>query len=72
MQALHPTEAPAVTISLQTVPNRSLESSNLFWLVERLRIAYGPVEALLPGRLSELAERLARREQPTAYEQPTA
>ena len=64
MQALHPTEAPTIKIPLpaHTMLDQSLDPSDLQWLGERLRVAYGPVEAPLPARLTELVERLARRE----------
>jgi hypothetical protein len=68
MQALSPTvsHAPTVTppLSADTALNQSLAPSDLQWLGERLRVAYGPVEAPLPARLTELVERLARREIP--------
>jgi hypothetical protein len=66
MQALHPTEAATIKFSLPThaVLKQSLDPSDLQWLGERLRVAYGPVEAPLPARLTELVERLARRERP--------
>ena len=65
MQALHPTEAPTIKFPLptHTTLNQSLDPSDLQWLGERLRVAYGPVEAPLSARLTELVERLARREQ---------
>ena len=65
MQALHPNEAPTIKFPLptHTALNQSLDPSDLQWLGERLRVAYGPVEAPLPARLTELVERLARREQ---------
>ena len=65
MQALHPTEVPTIKLSLPTRPvlNQGLDPSELQWLGERLRVAYGPTEAPLPPRLTELVERLARREQ---------
>jgi hypothetical protein len=68
MQALHSTEAPTINFPLPTHPalNQSLDPSDLQWLGERLRVAYGPVDAPLPTRLTELVERLARREQPQA------
>lgn len=68
MQASHPTEAPTIKMPLPThaMLNQSLDPSDLQWLGERLRVAYGPVEAPLPARLTELVERLARREQPKA------
>jgi hypothetical protein len=66
MQALHPTEAATIKFPLPTraVLKQSLDPSDLQWLGERLRVAYGPVEAPLPARLTELVERLARRERP--------
>ena len=67
MQALFPTDnhTPTVTfpLSANTTLNQSLDPSDLQWLGERLRVACGPVEAPLPARLTELVERLARREQ---------
>jgi hypothetical protein len=68
MQALHPTEVPTIKLPVPTHPvlKQSLDPSDLQWLGERLRVAYGPVEAPLPARLTELVERLARREQPKA------
>ena len=66
MQTLFPTDThtPTVTLPLlaDTALNQSLAPSDLQWLGERLRDAYGPVEAPLPARLTELVERLARRE----------
>jgi hypothetical protein len=66
MQALFQTDAPTVTFppSAHMSPNQSLDSDDLQWLGERLRVAYGLVEAPLPVRLTELVERLARREKP--------
>jgi hypothetical protein len=66
MQALFPTDNHTVTfpVSANTTLNQSLDPSDLQWLGERLRVACGPVEAPLPARLTELVERLARREQP--------
>jgi hypothetical protein len=66
MQALVQTDAPTVTLprSAHMSPNQSLDAKDLQWLGERLRVAYGPVEAPLPARLTELVERLARRERP--------
>jgi hypothetical protein len=68
MQALHSTEAPTIKLPLptQATLKQSLDPSDLQWLGERLRVAHGPVEAPLPARLTELVERLARREQPKA------
>ena len=65
MQALFATDAPTVTLPLpsRATLNQSLTSSELQLLGERLRVAYGVVEAPLPARLAELVERLARREQ---------
>ena len=65
MEALPLTDAPAITLSppASATLNLSLTPSDLKWLGERLRAACGPVEATLPGRLTELVERLARREQ---------
>ena len=64
MQALPLTDAPAITLSppASATLNQSLAPSDLQWLGERLRAAYGPVETPLPARLTELVERLARRE----------
>jgi hypothetical protein len=64
-QALLPTDAPTVTFPLpaDTTLNQSLDAYDLQQLGERLRVAYGPVEASLPARLADLVERLARREQ---------
>jgi hypothetical protein len=66
MQALLPSEAPTIKFPLPThaALNQSLDPCDLQWLGERLRVAYGSVEAPLPARLTELVERLARREQP--------
>ena len=60
------TRTPTVTPPLlaDTTLNQSLAPSDLQWLGERLRDAYGPVEAPLPARLTELVERLARHEIP--------
>ncbi|MBL0408124.1 hypothetical protein JKG68_29975 [Microvirga aerilata] len=65
MQALVRTDAPTVTFPLptQTTLNQALDAYDLQQLGERLRVAYGPVEASLPARLADLVERLARREQ---------
>jgi hypothetical protein len=65
MQALLPPDAPTVTLSppTYTLLNQSLDPDDLQQLGERLRAAYGPVEAPLPPRLAELVERLARREE---------
>jgi hypothetical protein len=65
MEALPLTDAPAITLSRPGPAslNQSLAPSDLKWLGERLRAAYSPVEAPLPARLAELAERLARWEQ---------
>jgi hypothetical protein len=46
------------------MPNQARGSYDLQQLEERLRVAYGPVEASLPTRLTELVERLARQEIP--------
>lgn len=64
-QALFPTDAPTVTLSLpsDTTSNQLVGSYDLHRLGERLRLTYGPVETTLPARLTELVERLARREQ---------
>jgi hypothetical protein len=66
MQALLPADASTGSFPLPTYtsPNRVLPSKDLQWLGERLRIAYGPVEAPIPARLTELVERLARRDRP--------
>ncbi len=66
MQALLSTDAPPVTLlpSASVPPNHASESDDLWRLGEQLRFAYGPVDAPLPTRLTELVERLARREQP--------
>ena len=65
MQTLLATETPTVTLSppAYTAPNPKLDSTDPHWLGERLREAYGPVEANLPARLAELVERLAQNEQ---------
>jgi hypothetical protein len=65
MQALLPTDTPAATLPLPptTLSSQALGSDELQRLRDSLRLAYGPVEAPLPARLAELAERLARREQ---------
>ena len=64
MQALLPTDAPTVMLSPLSDPtvNQTQGSIDLQQLGERLRTAYGPVEAPIPPRLAELMERLARRE----------
>jgi hypothetical protein len=64
MEALPLTDAPAIILSppASATLNQSLAPSDLQWLGERLRAAYGPVETPLPARLTELVERLARRE----------
>ena len=71
MQALDPTDSrtPTLTpaLSADAAPNQSLAPSDLQWLGERLRIAYGPVEASLSARLTELVERLARNEIPKSH-----
>ena len=66
MQVLLPNDTPTVTLSLPShLPvNQSLNSCDLQRLGERLQVAYGPVEDTLPARLTELVERLARREPP--------
>jgi hypothetical protein len=66
MRALLPTDAPPITLPLSAhaTVNQSLAPSELQWLGDRLRVAYGQVEAPLPARLTELVERLARRERP--------
>ena len=64
MQALLPTNAQSVTLSPPSDPmvDQTQGSIDLQQLGERLRVAYGPVEAPIPPRLAELMERLARRE----------
>jgi hypothetical protein len=64
MQAALPDDAPKVTFSLSNyaAQNSSLAPGDLQWLRERLQAAYGPVEAPVTARLTELVERLARRE----------
>lgn len=64
-QILLPTDAPAVRFPRlsDSIPSQAPGSYDLHQLGERLRVAYGPVEAPLPARLAELVERLARREQ---------
>jgi hypothetical protein len=64
-QTLLQSDAPTVTLPLpaDTTLNQPLDAYDLQQLGERLRVAYGPVEAPLPARLAELVERLARREQ---------
>ncbi len=63
-QALLPTDARTVMFRLpaDTPSNESVGSYDLQQLGERLRVAYGPVEAPLPARLAELVERLVRHE----------
>jgi hypothetical protein len=65
MEALPLTDAPAITLSspAPATLNQSLAPSDLQWLGERLWAACGPVEAPLTARLTELVQRLARREQ---------
>jgi len=65
MRALLLTEVPPSTLPLQSdsTSTQGLDIDELQWLGERMRVAYGPVEAPLPARLSELVERLARRQQ---------
>jgi hypothetical protein len=65
MQALLLTEVPLATLPLQSdsTSTQGLDIDDLQWLGERMRVAYGAVEVPLPVRLSELVERLARREQ---------
>jgi len=65
MQALLPTDAPAVTLPFpnDTLSNQCLDVQELQRLGDLLRVICGPVEAALPARLAELVERLARREQ---------
>ena len=64
-QILLPTDTPAVRLPRRSasMPSQAAGSCDLQQLGERLRVAYGPVEAPLPARLAELVERLARREQ---------
>jgi hypothetical protein len=64
-QALLPTDAPAVRFPRRSdnITSQAPGSCDLQQLGERLRVAYGPVEAPLPARLAELVERLARQEQ---------
>lgn len=64
MQALLPTDAPTVLLPCLSDPtlDQTQGSVDLQQLGERLRVAYGPVEAPLPARLAELVERLSRRE----------
>ena len=64
MQALLPTATPPdrFPASAHMSPKQSLDTNDLQRLGERLRVAYGPVEASLPARLAELVERLAQRE----------
>jgi hypothetical protein len=66
MQALLPTATPPVRFPRPSgpMPNQARGSYDLQQLEERLRVAYGPVEASLPTRLTELVERLARQEIP--------
>ena len=56
---------PAATLSLPSdrPSSQGLGSHERQTLGERLRLAYGQVDATLPARLAELVERLARREQ---------
>jgi len=65
MQALLPTVASTATFPLltDTPLNQPVDAYDPQQLGERLRVAYGPVEAPLPARLAELVERLARQEQ---------
>jgi hypothetical protein len=64
MAALLLTDTPTTVLSPPgfTMLKRSLAPNELQQLGERLRVAYGPVEAILPARLTELMERFARRE----------
>jgi hypothetical protein len=66
MQTLLPSDTPPIAfpLSAHATVDQSLAPSELQWLGDRLRVAYGPVEAPLPARLTELVERLARRERP--------
>jgi hypothetical protein len=63
-QALLPTDAGKVMFRLptDTPVNELVDAFDLQQLGERLRGAYGPVEAPLPARLAELVERLVRHE----------
>ena len=65
MQALLPTDAPKETFPLPAQPTSDpvLASQALWHLGERLRASYDAVQEPLPNRLTELVERLARREQ---------
>ncbi|WP_114949062.1 hypothetical protein [Microvirga calopogonii] len=65
MQAMPPSDVPTVTLPLPATATSDqwLDTRELQTLGERLRLAYGPVEAPLPARLAELVERLARCEQ---------
>ena len=64
-QALLPTDAPTVPFTRRSasIPSQAPSSYDLQQLGERLRLTYGPVEAPLPTRLTELVERLALQEQ---------
>ena len=64
MQALLPTDAPAVKLSVpaRSPLDHSLKSPVLQQLGERLRVTYGPMDAPLPARLAELIETMERRE----------
>lgn len=68
MQALFATDAPTVRFTRRSdsIPSQAPGSCDLQQLGERLRVAYGLVEAPLPARLAELVERLARQEQAAA------
>jgi hypothetical protein len=65
MQVLLPTDASAATPPFppESTLSQGLGSDELQMLGDRLRLTYRPVEAPLPVRLTELVERLARREQ---------
>ena len=64
-KVLLPTNAPAVRFPHQSasIPSPAPGTRDLQQLGQRLRVAYGPVEAPLPARLAELVERLTRQEQ---------
>jgi hypothetical protein len=63
-QALSPSVVLVVTPSFQSdsPSSQALGSLELQTLRDRLQLTYGPVDTLLPARLAELMERLARRE----------
>ena len=64
-EALLPTDSSKVAFPLPTalMSNPVLPSHTLRSLGERLRVSYGMCEEPLPVQLTELVERLARREQ---------